>query len=137
MKRLIILITALLLVCNIASAKPPTSGPDKIIVSGFVIIPPDVNGVAVIYTVPSGYTFIMTDIVAKSGKDYRFFEGAHIPDSTENLKVSVNLEETPIGHPAPLSIHFQSGIPFAAGDVIVKSSNHGKEVTISGYLIPE
>lgn len=136
MKRLIILIIAVLLVCNIASAKPPTSGPDKIIVSGFVIIPS--GGVAVIYTVPSGYTFIMTDIVAKEGKAYRFFEGAYIPDSTENLKVSVNLEETPIGHPAPLSIHFQSGIPFAPGDVIVKYSGpSGKEVTISGYLIPE
>ncbi len=135
MKRLIMLIAAVLLVCNFAIAKPPTSEPDKIIVSGVVINPGPLG--SVILTVPAGYTFIMTDIVANTGFDFQFFEGEFIPGATGNMKTSVTLQQTPNGNPAPLSIHFQSGIPFAAGVVIVTTSGGSAEVTISGYLIPE
>ena len=77
-------------------------------------------------TVPAGKTFILTDIVSHGFAVVDLFE-----DDTHKTRVYLHA-----GPPPVLSIHFQSGIPFASGtDVVASNRGSNEDITIAGYFI--
>ena len=101
------------------------------IVSGFAknIGSKDIDHVEVA-TVPTGKKFILTDVVAdRSLRSFSF-------TISDKISLSININEYKVDQ-SP-SWHFNSGIPFKAGEKVVISKVDGSgNVFISGYLVDE
>ena len=81
-------------------------------------------------TIPTGKTFILTDVVSPESAYWTFMENDSIKTKVRlELNTSTGLEE--------LSIHFKTGIPFASETQVkvINSQNETVPITITGYLI--
>ena len=81
-------------------------------------------------TIPTGKTFILTDVVSPDSAYWTFMEN----DSIKS-KVQLYLNTTTGIH--ELSVHFKTGIPFAPETQVKLENAHNEPVpvTITGYLI--
>ncbi|MFZ5570974.1 MAG: hypothetical protein ACOZF0_11245 [Thermodesulfobacteriota bacterium] len=107
-------------------------GDNKItVVSGFAknVGFKDIDQV-VVATVPAGKKFILTDVVAdRSVRTFSF-------SISDKISLSININEYKVDQ-SP-AWHFNSGIPFKAGEKVVVSKVDGSgNVFISGYLVDD
>ncbi len=101
------------------------------IVSGFArnVGTKDIDQV-VVATVPAGKKFILTDVVAdRALRTFSF-------TISDKISLSININEYKVDQ-SP-AWHFNSGIPFKAGEQVVIGKVEGSgNVFISGYLVNE